>query len=89
MLIEFINADKNFKSNKIPYDSKEYKDAEEKKLALAGNMDIVQYYPDNKHAEDSYKYAIEAVRILDATLGDNDQWDLTTQNFNNITLDSC
>ena len=50
-------------------------------------MDIVRCFKDNEYAEDSYKYAREAVRILDASLGDNDQWDLTTPNFNNITWD--
>ena len=48
-------------------------------------MEIVQYYKNNKYAEDEYKYAKEAVRILDASLGDNDEWDFTTENFNNIT----
>ena len=54
---------------------------------MLGNIKIVQYFDDSKHAKDSYKYAKEAVRILDATLGDNDQWDLTTQNYNNITFE--
>ena len=76
--------DAAYRFNNFKKDSVEYSSAY-RELGVAGNMDIVQYFKDNENAEDSYKYAKEAVRILDASLGANDQYDLTTANFNNIT----